>query len=347
MIVHWSKHIRIERLGKRVVSVVCDQCACEYCFPLIRIGTGNSSAPYSIGVGRATKAAEKQAEKDLERRLKTEMELVPCPKCYWVNEELVQGYRRGRYRELGKAAVAFAIIGLCCALPIIWLYVDNPAVAGPPSILFAVLCGFFELAALSLYWLRNFLRSRIRPNLRYPDPPALPPGIPTAFVVDPESNELVPATSERPEGEFTNGWQAFRIGHDDLPTECCVCLGESEAGCGHTVQLTPSLQLEVPRCVPCYGLARFQYWRNYLMAFLAGLVLIGIVMLFTSGFHEPEVWIVLVGGVVLDLGLSAFIASRTTAPVKTRGLDIPRGTFQLLFRNAQYGEAVAKHLRDL
>jgi hypothetical protein len=348
MFVHWAKHIRIERLGKRVVSVVCDKCECEYCFPLIRIGTGNSTAPYSIGVGRATRAAEKQAEQDLERRLKTEMELVPCPKCLWVNDELVQGFRQGRHRDLGTASVWFAVLAACALLPALWLFWDDPATL---KLLWPLFVGgplLLGLIALGLLGLRNFLRSRIQPNRRFPDPPELPAGIPTAFIVDPESNELVPATAGRPIKESSNGWLAFRIGHDDLPGECCDCLGDSAAGCGHPVQLTQMLRLEVPRCAPCYGMARGRYWRNSIFAFLVGLALTGAVVALTVGFHEPEVWLVLVGGgVALTLGFSALIASRTTSPIKTRSLDVPRGTLEIRFRNPEYGKLVAEHLRNL
>ncbi|CAN5560765.1 hypothetical protein BH10PLA2_BH10PLA2_03650 [soil metagenome] len=347
MFIHWSKDIHIERVGKRVVRVECTNCGCEYFFNLIRIGTGRASAPYSIGVGRATRDAEKKAEADLESRLKLEQELVPCPKCHWVNEELIQGYRQGRYRGLGKAAIVFAVFGFCTLLPLCWLLYDDLVTAKLlwPFFVGATVC--FWLIGLGMLGLRNFLRNRIQPNRTFPDPPKLPPGIPTAFIVDSDSGELVPATSERPPVELTNGWLDFRMGNDYLPMQCCGCLEAPDPGCGHASQLSATLQLEIPRCAGCSKLARANYWRVYLIAFLGGLLVTGAIAAVTVSIPSHDAWIVLLGGFVVDLGLAAYIAGVANVPVKVRGLDLARGTVRLRFCNPQYGEVVAKHLSGL
>jgi hypothetical protein len=77
---YFGKHIKRAQAGGRVVRVACARCQCEYFYHLTRIGIGHGEAPYYIGVGRATRTAEKQAKKDLERRLTREAELVPCPR---------------------------------------------------------------------------------------------------------------------------------------------------------------------------------------------------------------------------------------------------------------------------
>lgn len=347
MIVHWSKHIKIEQLGKRVVSVECSHCGCEYYYTLIRIGTGSATAPYSIGVGRATKSAQKQANEELNRRLNSEAELVPCPQCFWINDELVEGYRQGRYRSLMGFAVFFAIIGSVIPLVYAWLYFADPALA-------RTVLGYFFLGGTVLCWacaggiisLRNWLRNRIQPNRHFPQPPRLPPGIPTAFVVDPSSGELAPAIAEVPEGEFSNGWLHFRIGHDHIPALCCDCLQPALAGQGHKANVTSTMHLEILRCADCARQARWTYWRTLLTA-------VAIVLLLTSGmaawlrFQPSDLWILVVGADVILLALSFFLASRAIRPVKVRDQDRSRGIVQLRFRNPEYASVVAKHLSSL
>lgn len=89
MILYWGKQIDAEQGGGCLVRVQCATCGCEYFYELARIGTGSRSAPYGIGVDRATDFARYHSKRDLAKRLATEAELVPCPKCNWINEELI------------------------------------------------------------------------------------------------------------------------------------------------------------------------------------------------------------------------------------------------------------------
>src|SRR5438105_396547 len=104
MLFYYGKTFEASRAGGRVVGVICDHCGCRYYYELTRIGTGANTASYGIGTSRASRKAHEQSERDLQRRLALEAELVPCPQCNWINGELVKGYRLGRYRGVGKFA---------------------------------------------------------------------------------------------------------------------------------------------------------------------------------------------------------------------------------------------------
>ncbi len=117
---YWGKTIQAEQPGQRVVRVDCTKCGSEYYYVLARVGFGNGTAPYGIGVASATRTAQENANRDLLRRLETEADLVPCPSCNWVNDDLVQGYRRGRYLGVGKFAVVVGIIGTIISLVMAW-----------------------------------------------------------------------------------------------------------------------------------------------------------------------------------------------------------------------------------
>lgn len=347
MFVHWSKHINIEELGRRIVSVECSNCGCEYYYTLIRIGTGSATAHYSIGVEKATRAARKQAREDLNRRLESEAELVPCPKCFWVNDELIQGYRLGRYRSAGTYAAVFAFFGACIPLVYAWHYYTDPA-AARTTLTYYLLGGtaLFWLIALAIVGVRRFLRSLIQPNRYFPEPPRLPPGVPTAHLLDAGSGELVPVNSQVPEDAANRRWIDFRIGNDYIPMVCCDCLQEATDGQGHTSQLTSTMHLIIPRCQLCAQLARGMYWRTWFVFTASSLVLIGAAAAWMK-LNSPELWIVAGGVLAILMGLAFYLAARAIRPVKVKICDKARGIAALRFRNREYASVVAKHLSTL
>jgi hypothetical protein len=346
MIIHWSKQINIEQIGKRVVRVQCSNCACEFFYKLIRVGVGTGTAPYSIGVARATRNAQKQANEDLERRLKSGAELVPCPNCLWINEELILAYRLGRYPNVGSFAVACAVIGTCVFLCLVWFYFVDPR--APRESLPYVLVGgtSFWLMAAGLIGIRNFLRSRIQPNRFFPHAPKLPPGIPTALVIDASSGALVPAASNLPQSEFTNGWLDFRIGNDHLPKQCCDCLQNAPSGLGHNAQVSKTMYLEIPRCIDCARLVKRAYWRHWFTIATSGLFLVGATAAL-MGLRPPELWFIIGGAFIALLALASIVASISIRPVRVSGRETSRGVVKLRFRNPEYASLVASHLSNL
>ncbi|HEX3313480.1 MAG TPA: hypothetical protein VHR72_01260, partial [Gemmataceae bacterium] len=156
-------------------------------------GAGHSTAPYFIGIGSAKKAATDQARRDLRARLAREADLVPCPKCNWINDELVAGYRLSYFRRLGPAALAVAIVGIAGSLLCGGLIYRGPAnerfvvpyVLLGGSTIFLLLAGF-------LLQLQVWMRRRIQPNLHFPSAPKLPAGTPPALIVD-AAGFLMPA----------------------------------------------------------------------------------------------------------------------------------------------------------
>src|ERR1044071_4157460 len=98
MFVYVGKRFTATATGRRIVEVRCDKCQAQYFYELLRQATGTASAPYYLGQNSAARRSEKIAQKRLAKRLAAESDLVGCPSCKWVNEELVRGYRRMRYR---------------------------------------------------------------------------------------------------------------------------------------------------------------------------------------------------------------------------------------------------------
>src|SRR3954464_13576384 len=80
--------------GRRLVSVVCEKCQTSYRYELTRQGHGSASSPYFLFADDLEDRAADRAQGNLAKRLDREAELVPCPKCYWINQDLVNRYRR-------------------------------------------------------------------------------------------------------------------------------------------------------------------------------------------------------------------------------------------------------------
>jgi hypothetical protein len=172
MLLYFGKQYSESRTGHRLARVECDRCGCEYFYQLSRIGTGTGTAPYFIGTGRAQRAAARRASRDLQRRLERETELVPCPKCSWISDQLADAYRRTRYKFLGK--VAFYIwltttVAVVALLPLLGF--------GPDALLpVALVLSGLVLVAGGVLGVRAVLRSRIRPNANYPEARRFCPG---------------------------------------------------------------------------------------------------------------------------------------------------------------------------
>jgi hypothetical protein len=115
-----GKQFKAESAGALVVGVDCEKCGYRYYYELARIGIGTGVAHFGIGAGGAERSAAAASERDLQKRLESEAELVPCPNCNWISDELVRGYRRTRFRPLAKLALGIAFFGTVVCLIAAW-----------------------------------------------------------------------------------------------------------------------------------------------------------------------------------------------------------------------------------
>lgn len=343
---YFGKHIESAHVGRRVASVTCDKCGCRYFYELTRIGSGSGTAPYGIGAAAVSRSAEEQSRRDLRERLAAEAELVPCPKCNWINEELVRGYRLGRYRRLGMFALGVGFFGTMASLICVWpISIGPPADRGVlPYFLFGG-PGFFLSLAVGMILFRNWMRNRIRPNRDFPLAPNVPVGSPPALLVDASSGELRVAKPNQSEVGFTADWIDFQIGRNQLPVLCCHCLQPASAESAYKLPIQGSINIEVPRCAACARRSRRAFWRIWLFVVAFGL-LIGAASVALSGLDSVEFRIVLAGSLPMLCALAAFTASAITSPVRLVVADRSRGIMRLRFRTANYARIVVKHLSD-
>jgi hypothetical protein len=316
--------------------VKCDKCGAEYAYELARVGLGRAAAPYGVALGSIRQGAQEQADQQLAERLRFEAELVPCPKCHWINEDLVRGYRLSRYRLLGPMAAGIAFFGSVASLIGAWFVAIGPAAdrGAFPYFLYVGPAVFVTLG-ISLLLVRNWCRGQIHPNRDFPLAPILPPGTPPALKVDQRTGHFIVVERTAKEPGKADQWHEFQLGRHRLPEICCWCLAPTSPEDVCIQDLYPAMKLEIPQCASCARRARRLYWCVWLFA-VATTGLVTWTTLVIAAIGVPEFWIVLGGCVVLSLAGGCYLASTMAAPVRVRFIDASRSILRLRFRNPRY-----------
>jgi hypothetical protein len=335
MPIYFDKSTEVACVGVRTVTVRCEKCGCNYCYELARIGTGSALAPYYFGVGSATKLAYRYADRDLQTRLATEGELVPCPQCHWINDHLVRGYRLSRYRWASALAMGMAGCGTLVSLFAAWFIVLGPP-ADRRMLPYVLLIGPSVSISVALLMLgaRSVLRRLIQPNGRYPQPPRLPPGSPTGITLPDAAGNVPPVKSALKPLADLSTWCVFQIGRDTFPLLCSECLCDTTLK--HAYVIPAQVELPLPRCARCAARAAAAKRRVRFVG-LALVVLSGIALWMLLPLAVEMLWIVVAAYVLVALATTAYFASAMAAPVSVRTDDASRGVLRLRFRNPQYG----------
>jgi hypothetical protein len=341
MVFYYGRHYTSASVGGRIIEVICNKCENKYFYEFMRLGAGSAVAPYAIGSAGAAKSATERAQRDMEKRLADEAEIVPCPKCQWVNEDLISGYRRGRYRALTMLALGILLLGTCITLIGAWFLSIGPQAdrSGVPSLLIGGPVISITLAG-SIILLRNLLRNRIQPNRDYPLSPKVPHGSPAPLILNPSTGELelAFATIEPDGGDGV--WMDFQIGRSVFPSVCCGCLADVAPGSGYSRPVYPGVALVIPLCKSCTSRWKRRGWMGALLALLLVLAVV-LPVLYILKLDEVIFWLA-VGGVVLIIPMiGATIAGSLDAPFRVKSIDSSRGVVKLWFRNASFPKPTA------
>jgi hypothetical protein len=337
MLAYFGRNYHSTAIGVRLVEVSCDQCGARYFFELARIGSGAATAPYAIGTASAERSAKNRAQRDRDRRLEEEAELVPCPKCLWINEDLVARYRRGRYRGATKTATGIGFAGISLTLITAWVASLGPAPAGRATIVSILTNGITISIGISGFILlvRHFLRQRIQPNRDYPLPPRLPHGSPTALVPNSETGELEAAPLAPNPGDGNGGWMDYQIGRSASSSVCCECLEPASPRFAFQRPLGMTFHLVVPLCKRCARRWTRRKWLGGMVA-LGAAAAFGIPLLFVLKLDDVVFWFTVCSLGALFPTVGAMIASWRAAPVRVKSFDQSRGVVRLWFRNEAY-----------
>ncbi len=339
MVPYYSREYRSTSIGVRIVEVTCEKCAAVYFYELARVGKGAVSAPYAIGSDTAAQKSTDLAEANLNQRLTDESELVPCPKCFWINEELVTGYRRGQYRGWTKFALGVGFFGTLISLLMAWFLSQGPQAdrAALPYFLYygpAISIGL----SIPLFLRGRWLKSRIKPNDAFPLAPRLPPGSPKALIENPTTGELEPAPPMIGQ-ETSDDWLDFQVGRSVLPPVCAECLGPPDEKSSYEQPLDQSVTLVVPRCAECEDRAeKTRLKLGLIWMAITAVVLISI--LWVLNLEAIFFWCGGVLALMLGYGVGMVHGDLLTTPVRIEFVDDSRGIVRLQFRNQEYRKLI-------
>lgn len=102
MFEHLAPQFRYRVKGSETKIIVCEKCSHEYPVQVHRTGEGVAqTAPViQLVLGSASHRAAEQAERSLAARLARGIEPVPCPRCRWLQNNMVNEIRRRSYGPL-------------------------------------------------------------------------------------------------------------------------------------------------------------------------------------------------------------------------------------------------------
>ena len=338
MLIHFNLFRHVTN-GSAVHEETCEACGQPFRYTLTRQAQGVSVSLYWTFMKTAKARAQKDAEKRLARMLRTDADLVPCPKCRHVNQSLIAAYRSARYRGLTQKGFLLLGTGVVAGSLV---YPFSDAIGAHPRMginELAIACAAFPMmAGLALLLLAYLLRSTVNPNRR-PGRPDVPIGTPPAEMPVKTPNRPYPkwvaVPSVEPTKALAGQWAFFRAGQLIFPPLCCQCLGPPDG------ILKPAIGgkklIAAPICRHCQR--RITHALRLATAVtLVGAVAIGLITswrLEEKRGHYGMAMGIAVGTIAFLIGL-AILQNKPNGAYRLKFADISRGVLKIRFANPAY-----------
>jgi len=349
MLPYFAKTFNSTAIARRIVDVKCEKCRTEFCYQLVRMGVGTGTAPYMLGQKSAAQRSEAEAADIAARRVAAETELVPCPKCKWVNQELVDHYRNSRF-PLGIPA----IIGVTLSLAMVsgvttaaFTLGRNGQFSDAAWIVPAIM--LFIVPAACVFFQRH-RRASIDPNLLHPMASALLPGTPPALLATRDfktgETRLDPVPREPDPHDPLASWVIVRPGQLVFPPLCARCLGSNQTHYSHVFQLSKTDDgLRVPLCFACKTKLRALWWLLAVATFFGAIVL---GFLVAAPFPSNSAAGVILGCILAVTGIvigPAVLPNLIVCPYRVGVVDAYRGIFKFKADNPDFHAMIADEIQ--
>lgn len=334
MFIYVSKTYTATVTARVIRDVTCTKCGMVFHYELARFGTGYGTAPYMIGQDKAEKTSVEAATKEAERRLAQAAELVPCPKCHWVNDNAIGLFRREAYSGWTPWMVGFVVVGLTAAGCVYLASDPFKEDAAPVSPVVWIMLAATVLGTFALVIARMVLRSRINPNDTTDGIPRVPPGTPPALVVTPDPAGGPPRVKVVP-CDFSNlqkdaKWAYLRLGSVDFGDRCCRCLGEATVP--FSTPLTLSNEVEVPVCKSCLWKLRLRWFGLNALSVVLVWPLVWWVLWLMGMNSEKGAYLAIPIAFVLAI-VNLVLIQLWVRPYRLRFVSRARGVRKIRFRN--------------
>ncbi len=151
MFVYVGRRYTARVTGRAWKTVSCAFCKLDWAYEMTRTAEGTGRSPYYLDNEGARERASREAQGTLDRRLRTGVDVVWCPKCLRLQEHM---FGKARMNEFGywyliagiTAAAAFLFCGVWGDRP----WIEN---SGSPP-------GVFIVAAAALVLVSTLVRAR-------------------------------------------------------------------------------------------------------------------------------------------------------------------------------------------
>jgi len=100
----WSTYTATVR-GAVLKRVTCEGCGERYVYAMERTARGQGTSAYMLDNRGAERRSSAAADKTLRRMFERECDIVPCPACGTVQEDMVRTSRSGHRRWLLRAGI--------------------------------------------------------------------------------------------------------------------------------------------------------------------------------------------------------------------------------------------------
>jgi hypothetical protein len=341
--IYVSKVFKSSATGRRLKSVTCEKCGTGYFYLLVRVGTGKEGAPYFLGQAGAAERARSNAETDLAWRLEREAELVPCPKCGWVNHDLVKRHFRRKFRRSKWIAAGVAIAGGIAAW-IEWITSQDQKFSTTTLVILAA--GVLGAGVvLGLQWWR---RQWLDPNRNYPARTVVPPGTPLALVErrDARTGEtyLEPVSRPASEPAGSPAWAVFPAGQVGFPWVCCNCLDKAAM---EYEEVDQKLGGNVPLCRPCSARFTRRYRTAALLSTAGAIGLAALASVSVPGADTFGRWLLfLILSFIAWIVVVTQVPHRVSRPYRYGIVDADRAIMKFAANNPEYTELLIRKIRE-
>jgi hypothetical protein len=144
----------------------CEKCEAKYVYSMTRTGTGWGFSFLGVDYERAQRRAEARAAKNARRALQKESDVVPCPRCGWIQSQMARVMRGGAFGGWTVTGMAFLAVAAVLGAILASFYERPPRPSLALVFWFAVPTALCALLGIGLFATGRIRRARIDPNAR-------------------------------------------------------------------------------------------------------------------------------------------------------------------------------------
>jgi hypothetical protein len=144
----------------------CEKCEVKYVYNMTRTGTGWGFSFLGVDYERAQRLAEARAARNARRALERESDVVPCPRCGWIQSHMARVVRGGAYTGWTVTGVALLAVAVILGAILASFYERPPRPSPTLVFWFAAPAALCALLGIGLFATGRIRRARIDPNAR-------------------------------------------------------------------------------------------------------------------------------------------------------------------------------------